>query len=110
MNKFYYHSEGMDNNGNGGAVPSDDGWVIVECAGATYDDALPLLPSAAQQQITEWLTARNARTQSATTLQDAIDASCGMGTGFILMNEDEWQNALDAEDDDSCDVKVDDEE
>ncbi len=97
MEKFYYHNDGCDNNGNNGPCACTGGWICVEAESA--NEALKALPKQAQAKITNFMKKMQADYPSETLydytdLFDCMCASCGWGVGFSFMGEPDWDNLL----------------
>jgi hypothetical protein len=88
MNKFYYHPQGWDNNGNNRPLCDDPGWVIIQ--GNAYEDAILQLPREAQAKINKWH--KEMFEDDDLTLSQALAGDCLWGAGFILANESDWED------------------
>ena len=88
--KFHYHAQGTDNNGNGGPWCTDAGWIEIDAT--SDDDAVSKLPPTEQEKVMSFLTwAREDEGDMEMSLTDAINREAGMGMGFSLMDELNWE-------------------
>ena len=90
---YYYHPGGV-----GDFLESphsqDEGWIIVQ--GKSLEDAVNNLPEP-ERKNTLAKVEKLMQEEEAEDMQDLIELTCGQGLGFFIIEEEFWQDYLDAE-------------